>query len=172
VVDSNAGSADSDAFKTLGPEPNVPLLGQLVRVLPGDTVWDIAVAYYGTAGPTTMKRILNGNPGIRDPRHLDVGSHIYLPWQRPEQMVSPGGDGTYNVLLAISPRESLLGPVRAWVETLSPRADFSTSTINGSERIYQLRLVGLPSREAALRFAANLLEQPAHVRRPRGGRGA
>ena len=169
---SEVAAVDPDTFKTSAPDESEPIIGQLVRVLPGDTVWDIAVAYYGTAGPTTMKRILNGNPGIRDPRHLDVGGYIYLPWQRPEQMVGEGSDGTYSILLAVSPVQSRLGAVRRWVESLVPHATFTTAVVNGAERMYQLRLIGLSSRESALQFATDLLEKPAPARRASSRRGA
>jgi hypothetical protein len=142
---------------TFGVGPNEPIIGQLVHVTPGDTVWDIAVAYYGTAGPVTLKRILNSNPTIRDPRHLDLGNHIYLPFQRPEQMVLSGEEGSYRVLLAISPEQSRLAAVRAWIESFIDNAQFTTSTVTQGERAYQLQLIGLRSRESALEFATEIL---------------
>ena len=154
---------------TFGVDPSEPIIGQLVHVTPGDTVWDIAVAYYGTAGPVTLKRILNSNPTIRDPRHLDVGNHIYLPFQRPEQMVLSGEEGSYRILLAISPEQSRLAAVRAWIESFIDNAQFTTSTVNQGERAYQLQLIGLSSRESALEFATEILAHQDQ-RRQHGGR--
>jgi hypothetical protein len=160
-----AAVVESAGMRTMGVSASEPIVGQLVRVLPGDTVWDIAIAYYGTAGPVTLKRILNGNPGIRDPRHLEVGAHIYLPFQRPEQMVLAGAEGSYRVLLAVAPEESRLAPVRAWVESIMSAPRFTTSVVSGAERSFQLHAVGLLSREAAIELATAVLE--AHDRRKR-----
>jgi hypothetical protein len=164
--------APPSGLKTLGLGADEPIVGQLVRVLAGDTLWDIAVAYYGTAGPVTLKRILNSNPAIRDPRHLEVGAHIYLPFQRPEQMVLTGEEGSYRILLAVSPEKGRLAPVRAWIESFIGNAQFTTSTVSGAERSYHLHLVGLASREAALEFANEILTQHDQLRRSGGRRSA
>lgn len=143
--------------RMLGPADDEPIVGQLVRVLPGDTVWDIAVAHYGAAGPVTLKRILNSNPRIVDPRNLEVGAHIYLPFQRPDQMVRSGPGGTYTVLVAVSPQEPILESVRDWLATIVTGADVAMSKGSGAQSIFQVQIVGLKSRDEALRVASQVL---------------
>jgi hypothetical protein len=70
--------------------------------------------------------------------------------------------------LAVSPEQSRLAPVRAWIESFIDNAQFTTSTVNQGERAYQLQLIGLQSRESALEFATEIL---AHQdQRRQGGR--
>ncbi len=143
--------------RMLGPSDGEPVVGQLVRVLPGDTVWDIAVAHYGAAGPVTLKRILNSNPRINDPRNIEVGAHIYLPFQRPDQMVRSGPGGTYTVLVVVSPKEPILEAVRSWLATVVTGAEVAMSKGGGAQSIFQLQIVGLKSRDEALRVASQVL---------------
>jgi general secretion pathway protein A len=157
------GTGAQPAPADLGPGPDDVIVGQLVNVLPGDNLWDIAIAYYGTAGPGTLKRLLNVNPGIRDPRRLDVGSRMYLPWQRAEQMVGEASDGTYTVVVAVAPTESRLAPARRWVSTLVPDARLLSAE---ADLGYQLRVVGVPSRDEALQLAARLLREQGRVKEP------
>jgi hypothetical protein len=83
-------------------------------------------------------------------------------------MVISGAEGSYRILLAVSPDESRLGPVRAWVQSFIDNAQFATSPAAGGERSYQLHLVGLASRESALEFATEILSQ--HDQRRQVGR--
>jgi hypothetical protein len=84
-------------------------------------------------------------------------------------MVLSGEEGSYRILLAVSPEQSRLSAVRAWIESFIDNAQFTTSTVSHGERAYQLQLVGLRSRESALEFATEIL---AHQdkRRQQGGR--
>ncbi len=149
----------------LGPRDGEPVVGHLVRVLPGDTVWDIAVAHYGSAGPVTLKRILNSNPLVRDPRNLEAGSHIYLPFQRPDQMVRAADNGTYHVIIAIAPQQTRLEQVREWVKSFVPGVELTTVTASGGgEGGYQLQIVGVASRDAALGLASDILAEYGRTR--------
>jgi nucleoid-associated protein YgaU len=146
--------------RLLGPREGEPIVGHLVRVLPGDTVWDIAVAHYGSAGPVTLKRILNSNPLVRDPRNLEAGSHIYLPFQRPDQMVQGAENGTYHVVVAIAPQQARLEQVRDWIKGLVPGAQVTTATAESAgDKEYRLQIVGLTSRETALGLASDILAE-------------
>jgi nucleoid-associated protein YgaU len=146
--------------RLLGPREGEPIVGHLVRVLPGDTVWDIAVAHYGSAGPVTLKRILNSNPLVRDPRNLEAGSHIYLPFQRPDQMVQGAENGTYHVVVAIAPQQARLEQVRDWIKGLVPSAQVTTATAESAgDKEYRLQIVGLTSRETALGLASDILAE-------------
>jgi len=159
---ASADPADPDAPRSgrvLGPRDGEPIVGRLVRVLPGDTVWDIAVANYGTAGPVTLKRILNSNPRIRDPRRLEVGAHIYLPFQRPDQMVRTADNGSYDVVVAVSPQQFPLEPVRDWLRSVIQDAEMSISKVGGAQAVYQLQVLGLSSRDRALEVASDILAE-------------
>jgi general secretion pathway protein A len=142
----------------LGPAEGAPILGQQVAVRNGDTVWDIAVSHYGSAGPVTLKRILSSNPRINDPKKLEVGTHIYLPYQRPDQMVRSDGS-SYRVVLAVSPRSDYLASAEAWVKTVAPGAEIARTKVRGRGGFEELYIRGLPSRDAALSLATVILAE-------------
>ena len=143
----------------LGPAAGEIMLGNQVKVGRGDTVWDIAVAHYGTAGPLTLSRILKHNPKIRDPRRLRRGVHIYLPFVRPEQMVQKDSDGSFRVLLATSPDPAAVNRSKGWVSKLRSESDLESVRVVGDGGMVKLYARGLPTRDAATEFATDVLEQ-------------
>jgi len=151
-------SAARDAGIVLGPAQGSPILGQQVAVRDGDTVWDIAVTHYGSAGPVTLKRILSSNPGISDPQRLIVGAQIYLPYQRPDQMVRSDGS-SYRVVLAVSPRSEYLAAAEAWVRKVAPAANIARARVHGPGGMQELYIRELPSRDAALSMATVILAE-------------
>jgi general secretion pathway protein A len=161
-------SADGVVLSGLGPAAGEPVIGQYVRVLPGDTVWDIAVAHYGSAGPVTLERILNSNPRMTNPRQLEVGSLIYLPFERPEQMVGEREDGTYRVLVATAPGEAELLAVKAWLEGMAIDGKLVAERPSGSQRLFRLEIRALESRDEAIRAASLVLAAYSRERGPRG----
>ncbi len=162
-------SADGVVLSGLGPAAGEPVIGRYVRVLPGDTVWDIAVAHYGSAGPVTLERILNSNPRMTNPRRLEVGSLIYLPFERPEQMVGERReDGTYRVLVATAPGEAELLAVKAWLEGMSIDGELVAERPSGSQRLFRLEIRALDSRDDAIRAASLVLAAYSRERGPRG----
>jgi len=148
----------------LGPNDDEPMVGRLVKVLDGDTLWDVAVAHYGTAGPVTVKRILNSNPRIRDPRVLEVGAHIYLPFQRPDQMVVSAGDEAYSVVVAVSPRQAGLAQVRQWLDAVLTGLQLSTSEVGDGQPMFRLEITGIDSRDEALSLASEILAEYGKAR--------
>ncbi|MFQ5352267.1 MAG: LysM peptidoglycan-binding domain-containing protein, partial [Candidatus Binatia bacterium] len=157
AAEAEQPDAEVRVARLLGPVAGGLPLGKSVRILPGDTVWDIAVAHYGSAGPITLEAILENNPGIRDPRRLAVGAHIFLPFLTAEQMVGVDRDGSYRVLLTAAPRLDSLDAIRSWVGKVARGVELGTSTVRGTETVYRLFAIGLDSREAALNLAAQLL---------------
>jgi phage tail protein X len=134
------------------------MLGRSVEVEDGDTVWDIAIRYYGGAGPATLKRILASNPVIQDPLKLEVGSTVFLPFSRPDQMIArdPGG---YRVLLAVAPSRQGLASLEGWARSLGGEIRVGKATTGEGREQYELYVAGLPSESAALDLATSLLER-------------
>jgi len=167
--ESAAGEPELQVARLLGPAEDRLPLGKSVLVLAGDTVWDIAVAHYGSAGPLTLETILKSNPGIRDPRRLAVGAHIFLPFRSAEQMVGVDRDGSYRVLLAAAPRLDRLEAVRSWVGKVASGVELGTSTVHGVQTEYRLFAIGLANREDALNLAARLLAEYSRASGRRSG---
>ena len=152
----------------LGPAAGQPLVGELVRIMPGDSVWALASEHYGTAGPVTLKRILDANPGIRNPRRLDIGDHLFLPFSKPDRMVTPDRRGGYRVLLSSSPNSDLADFTAAWLKRVIPGAVIETEASGGPEARYRLYATGLASREAAMAAASRILGEYSRLRGRRG----
>ncbi|MFP6626349.1 MAG: AAA family ATPase [Deltaproteobacteria bacterium] len=141
----------------LGPGSGQPVVGELVRIMPGDSVWSIAEEHYGDVGPMMLKSILDANPGIRNPRKLGVGDQLFLPFYTPERMVSPGRNGGYRVLLSSSPDPRLVRSVEQWLAQVAPAVKLETETSSGAAVRYRLYATGLASREAAVATANRIL---------------
>ncbi|HET9062873.1 MAG TPA: AAA family ATPase [Candidatus Binatia bacterium] len=152
---STTAAASSPAAVTSRPPS---MLGRSVAVEDGDTVWDIAIRYYGGAGPATLKRILASNPGIRDPLKLEVGSTVFLPFSRPDQMIGREGSG-YRVLLAAAPTRQGLAGLEGWARGIGREIRIGKSTVGLGRTTYELYVAGLPDESAALDLATNLLER-------------
>jgi nucleoid-associated protein YgaU len=68
----------------LGLQPSAPTLAaasQTHTIQPGDTLEKIARRFYGVAGPRTVKRITDANPGV-DPMRLQIGTTLTIPAQQ------------------------------------------------------------------------------------------
>jgi general secretion pathway protein A len=166
VAPAKAGTkkaTSSTAPKSVAAAPKVEvrppaMLGRSVRVEEGDTVWDIAIRYYGGAGPSTLKRILSNNPAIYDPLKLEVGSTVFLPFSRPDQMIAREGSG-FRVLLASAPSRQGLAGLEAWARNLGGEIRIGKSEVDPGRQQYELYVAGLPSESAALDLATSLLER-------------
>lgn len=158
-----AGAAAGSTTAAASPPPAVAsrppaMLGRSVAVEDGDTVWDIAIRYYGGAGPATLKRILASNPGINDPLKLEVGSTVFLPFSRPDQMIGREGSG-YRVLLAAAPTRQGLAGLESWARGIGREIRIGQSTVGQGRTAYELYVAGLPDESAALDLATSLLER-------------
>ncbi len=136
------------------------VLGRAVRVAEGDTVWDIAIKHYGSAGSSVLKRILASNPSVRDPSHLDVGSTVFLPFSRPEQMIRRDTNG-FRVVLASGTSRERLEAVGRWANTVASEVRMTSSSASSGPVLYEVSIIGLPSEAAALSLATNLFENSA-----------
>ena len=105
---------------------------------------------------------------MTNPRRLEVGSHIYLPFERPEQMVGEHEDGTYRVLVAAAPGEAELLAVKKWLDGMSIDGKLVAESPSGSQRLYRLEIRGLDSRDDAIRAASLVLAAYSRERGPRG----
>jgi general secretion pathway protein A len=142
----------------------VPPLGRLVLVREGDTVWDIAVRQYGEAGPAVLKRILASNPRIQDPLKLEIGSRVFLPFSRPDQMISRDATG-YRLLLASGPSRADVAAVADWARTFSSDVRVSTTGAAGGQ-VHEVHVGGLTSEVTAVSLAVTLLEQATSGKTP------
>ncbi len=161
------------ASVVLGPARGYPLVGRLVDVTDGDTVWDIAYKYYGYAGPRTLSAILDKNPELKNPRRLVVGDRLYLPFLKPTQMVRSAPDGSYSVLISSSPTESGVRSAREWIGAAMPELELVSGTGQGESAAYVLYASGFTSKQEALGAADKVLielsERSSNSRRRRAG---
>jgi general secretion pathway protein A len=154
-------AAEVAAASAPAPAPRGPFtLGRAVRVKDGDTVWDIALEHYGSAGSAVLKRILINNPGVRDPLKLEVGSTVFLPYSRPEQMVRKESAG-YRVVLVSGTSRERLEEVSSWASAAGGEVRMTSSTSGVGPVLYEVSIVGLPSESVALSVATNLFESSA-----------
>jgi phage tail protein X len=142
------------------PPPGPFTLGRAVRVKDGDTVWDIALEHYGSAGSAVLKRILVNNPGVRDPLRLEVGSTVFLPFSRPEQMIRKESAG-YRVVLVSGTSRERLEEVGRWASVAGGEVRITSTSSGAGPVLYEISVVGLPSESAALSMATNLFESSA-----------
>ena len=74
----------SPATQTLSPSADESVMAEPVAVLKthtvqsGETLAAIAHKYYGSAGPKSIKRLTDANPGL-DAKRLKVGSNLKVP---------------------------------------------------------------------------------------------
>ena len=150
-------AASADAART-APVPHRSFtLGRVVRVADGDTVWDIAIKNYGSAGPAVLKRILVSNPGVRDPLRLEVGSMVFLPYSRPDQMVHREASG-FRVVLASGTSRERLEELARWASTIAGEVRLTSSAGGAGPVLYELSVAGISSEAKALSLATTLLE--------------
>ncbi len=155
-----APEVDAASASPAPPPPGPFTLGRAVRVKDGDTVWDIALEHYGSAGSAVLKRILVNNPGVRDPLRLEVGSTVFLPFSRPEQMVRKESAG-YRVVLVSGTSRERLEEVGRWASAAGGEVRMTSTSGGTGPVLYEISIVGLPSESAALSMATNLFESSA-----------
>jgi len=157
VVEKKPAGRDKAVAATASPSRPPTTLGRSVVVEEGDTVWDISIRYYGGAGPSTLKRILASNPAIRDPLKVEVGSTVFLPFSRPDQMIGREGGG-YRVLLAAAPTREGLSSLEQWARGIGRDIRVSKGTAARGRASYELYVAGLPDESTAFALATSLLE--------------
>ncbi|MBI5506864.1 MAG: AAA family ATPase [Deltaproteobacteria bacterium] len=134
-----------------------PPIGRQIHVGRGDTVWAIAMQYYGTVDSAVLTQIFRYNAGISDAHRLDLGSEVFLPFLSPEQMVAPAAGGGYQVLLAESTDRRVVDRAAAWASSALPGRALRTATRGKGTPVRTIYAVGFPSRDAAIESARYLL---------------
>ncbi|HYC54777.1 MAG TPA: AAA family ATPase [Candidatus Binatia bacterium] len=134
-----------------------PVIGRHVRVARGDTVWAIAMQYYGTVDSSVLTEIFRHNAGISDAHELNVGSDVFLPFVSPEQMVAPATGGGFQVLVAESTDGRSTDRAAAWATAALPGRELKTVTRGKGTPVKSIYVTGFPSRDSALEAARYLL---------------
>jgi len=134
-----------------------PPIGRQIHVGRGDTVWAIAMQYYGTVDQSVLAQIFRYNGRISDAHRLDQGTEVFLPFLSPEQMVGPASGGGYQVLLAESTDSRLVDRAAAWASSALPGRALRTASRGKGTPVRMIYAVGFPSRDAALESARYLL---------------
>lgn len=133
------------------------VMGRHVRVARGDTVWAIAMQYYGTVDSGVLTEIFRHNPGIRNAHQLPVGSDVFVPFLKPEHMVDPVKGGGYRVLVAESPKPGEIDKAEAWAASRLPGRPLTTVDKGRDSRVRTVYATGFTGRDAALAAARQLL---------------
>jgi general secretion pathway protein A len=134
-----------------------PVVGRHVRVTRGDTVWAIAMQYYGTVDPSALTAIYRHNPGIRNAHQLPVGSDVFVPFLKPEHMVDPVQGGGYRVVVAESPEAGEIAKASNWAAARLPGKELKTTTKGKDNPVRTVYATGFTGRDAALNAAKQLL---------------
>ncbi|HYC01385.1 MAG TPA: AAA family ATPase [Candidatus Limnocylindrales bacterium] len=134
-----------------------PVIGRHVKVARGDTVWAIAMQYYGTVDSSVLTEIFRHNAGISDAHELSVGTDVFLPFLSPEQMVAPASGGGYQVLVAESTDGKSTERAAAWATAALPGRELKTVTRGKGTPVKTIYVTGFPSRDSALEAARYLL---------------
>jgi len=134
-----------------------PVVGRHVRVTRGDTVWAIAMQYYGTVDSSVLTEIFRHNPSIRNAHQLPVGSDVFVPFLKPEHMVDPVQGGGYRVLVAESPEASEIAKASSWAASRLPGRELRTTTKGRENPVRTVYATGFSGRESALAAARQLL---------------
>jgi general secretion pathway protein A len=134
-----------------------PVVGRHVRVTRGDTVWAIAMQYYGTVDPSALTAIYRHNPGIRNAHQLPVGSDVFVPFLKPEHMVDPVQGGGYRVVVAESPEAGEIAKASNWAASRLPGKELKTTTKGKDNPVRTVYATGFTGRDAALNAAKQLL---------------
>lgn len=134
-----------------------PVVGRHVRVTRGDTVWAIAMQYYGTVDSSVLTEIFRHNPGIRNAHQLPVGGDVFVPFLKPEHMVDPVQGGGYRVLVAESPEAGEIARASSWAASRLPGRELRTTTKGRDNPVRMVYATGFTGREAALAAARQLL---------------
>lgn len=139
------------------PRPGDAIVGRFAKVARGDTLWAIALQYYGSVDTDSLTGILSHNAEIANPNRLVVGSYLFLPFLSAEQMVRPASAGGYDVLLAESPDVATVERATVWAESALPGHRFRTETKGSRNPVRLLYAVGYGSRASALEAAKSVL---------------
>ncbi|MFN2375486.1 MAG: AAA family ATPase [Candidatus Binatia bacterium] len=134
-----------------------PVIGRHVRVARGDTVWAIAMQYYGSVDSSVLTEIFRHNPGIRNAHQLPVGSDVFVPFLKPEHMVDPVQGGGYRVLVAESPEAGEIAKASNWASSRLPGRELRTTSKGRDNPVRMVYATGFTGREAALAAARQLL---------------
>lgn len=134
-----------------------PVIGRHVRVTRGDTVWAIAMQYYGSVDSSVLTEIFRHNPGIRNAHQLPVGSDVFVPFLKPEHMVDPVQGGGYRVLVAESPEAGEIAKASNWAASRLPGRELRTTSKGRDNPVRMVYATGFTGREAALAAARQLL---------------
>ncbi|MFQ5477317.1 MAG: AAA family ATPase [Candidatus Binatia bacterium] len=161
--DGPAPRAKSEARPAETPAPR---LGRKVLIRSGDTIWDIALAYYGNAGSRTLAMIMEHNSELSDPRKLVVGSTMDLPFRSAAQMISQDRDGSWRILLSASPNRPDLEAVRRWAQARGEDAMRLEIRRDAEAGVPALYALGYESSALALGAAQDVLRKSSA--RPQG----
>ncbi len=135
-----------------------PVVGRHIRVTRGDTVWAIAMQYYGSVDSSVLTEIFRHNPGIRNAHQLPVGSDVFVPFLKPEHMVDPVQGGGYRVLVAESAEPAEIAEASSWAAAKLPGRELRTSAKGKDNPVRAVYATGFTGREAALTAARQLLD--------------
>lgn len=133
------------------------VIGRHVRVARGDTVWAIAMQYYGTVDSSVLTEIFRHNPGIRNAHQLPVGSDVFVPFLKPEHMVDPVQGGGYRVVVAESPEPGEIAKASSWASSRLPGRELKTMSKGRDNPVRVVYATGFTGRDAAMAAARQLL---------------
>lgn len=134
-----------------------PVVGRHVRVTRGDSVWAIAMQYYGTVDSAALTEIFRHNPAIKNAHQLPVGSDVFVPFLGPEQMIAPAQGGGYQVLVAESTEAAQIEKASAWASSRLPSSKLRTVSKGKGTPVRMVYATGFQGRESAIEAARKLL---------------
>ena len=134
-----------------------PVVGRHVRVTRGDSVWAIAMQYYGTVDSAALTEIFRHNPAIKNAHQLPVGSDVFVPFLGPEQMIAPAQGGGYQVLVAESTEAAQIEKASAWASSRLPSSKLRTVSKGKGTPVRMVYATGFQGRESAIDAARKLL---------------
>lgn len=134
-----------------------PVVGRHVRVTRGDSVWAIAMQYYGTVDSAALTEIFRHNPTIKNAHQLPVGSDVFVPFLGPEQMIAPAQGGGYQVLVAESTEAAQIEKASAWASARLPSSKLRTVSKGKGTPVRMVYATGFQGRESAIDAARKLL---------------
>jgi general secretion pathway protein A len=136
---------------------DIPVVGRRVHVARGDTVWAIAMQYYGSVDQSVLAEIFRHNPGIRNAHQLPVGTEVFVPFLKPEHMIDPVQGGGYRVLVAESAEPAEIAKASSWAASRLPGRPLQTLSKGKDNPVHMVYATGFSGREAALAAARQLL---------------
>lgn len=134
-----------------------PVVGRHVRVTRGDSVWAIAMQYYGTVDSAALTEIFRHNPAIKNAHQLPVGADVFVPFLGPEQMIAPAQGGGYQVLVAESTEAAQIERASAWASSRLPSSKLRTVSKGKGTPVRMVYATGFQGRDSAIDAARKLL---------------